>query len=96
MVKSDGTIFRDIGVSGDFAVLVDLAINTAEMAYYLMPTAILNIWLHTDFTEWVAAPGLRGRPHNPENKKRNLSLPKYAERLQPYLNARETIWEETL
>jgi hypothetical protein len=61
-VKKDGTIFRDLGPKGDFAVLVNLTSETKDLAFFVVPTAVLNGWLVMDFKEWVRAPGKDGRP----------------------------------
>ena len=72
-VKKDGSIFRDLSKHGDFTVLVDLAMVTKDLKFYIVPTYQINEWLKKDFKEWVRTLGKNNRPHDPANKKRNLS-----------------------
>ena len=74
VAKKDGAIFRELRPSGDFAVLVNLALEQRNLAFYVLPTKTVNGWLVADFDHWVATPGKGGRPHNPENTKRNLQF----------------------
>lgn len=94
MIKKDGSIFRDISPKSDFTVLVNLTADTKDMAYFIVPTHVLNGWLCDDYDTWVSTPGRHGRPHDPENKnkKRNLSFPKHEAQLQPYRNAWDSLW----
>lgn len=91
-IKKDKTIFRDISEKGDFTVLVDLATETKDLKYYVVPTHQINTWLNEDFEEWVSTPGKNNRPHNPTNKKRNLDQKKHAQELDEYLNDWELLW----
>jgi hypothetical protein len=91
-VKKDGSIFRDLSKNRDFTVLVDLAMATKDLKFYIVSTYQINKWLKKDFKEWVKTPGKNNRPHNPENKKRNLSQEKYARELSTYLNQWEKLW----
>jgi len=92
-VKKDGSIFRDLSEDGDFTVLVDLAMETKDLKFYVVPTCRIDVWLKKDFKEWVRTPGKNNRPHDPTNKKRNLSQEKYARELSKYLNQWEKLWE---
>ena len=92
-VKKDSSIFRDLSKHGDFTVLVDLAMETKDLKFYVLPTYQINEWLKKDFKEWVRTPGKNYRPHDPTNKKRNLSQEKYARELSEYLNQWEKLWE---
>ena len=92
MIKKDGTIFRDISRSGDFTILVNLSEDTKDMEYFVVPTHTLNKWLTDDHNTWVKTPGRNGRPHNPENKKRHLSLPKRINSLLPFRNSWDSLW----
>jgi hypothetical protein len=92
MIKKDGTIFRDLGRNDDFTVMVNLTRETKDLKFFVVPTHRLNQWLVDDFNTWVQTPGKNGRPHDPSNKKRNLSYTKFAERLAPYMNRWEGIW----
>ena len=92
-VKKDGCIFRNLSKHGDFTLLVDLTMETKNLKFYVVPTYRINEWLKKDFKEWVSIPGKNNRPHNPENKKRNLSQEKYAQELGKCLNKWEKLWE---
>jgi hypothetical protein len=94
MTKKDGSLFRDVADGADFTVLVNLAMNTANMAYFVIPTKILEQWLIEDYQEWVRTPGRNGRPHDGTTKKRNLNGRKYASRLSSYLNNWDSIWDD--
>jgi hypothetical protein len=87
MVKKDGKIFHNLSSNDDFTVLVNLTMETKDMEYYILPTGILNEWLVNDFEEWVHTLGKNDRPHDPTNKKRHLSYPKFAKQLEEYRNA---------
>jgi len=91
--KKDGNIFRDLSKDGDITVLVDLTMATKDLKFYIVPTCRINKWLNKDFEEWVNTPGKNNRPHNPENKKRNLSQGKYAQELGKCLDKWEKLWE---
>lgn len=92
-VKKDGSIFRDLSKDGDVTVLVDLAMATKDLKFYIVPTCRIDVLLKKDFEEWVSTPGKNNRPHDPENKKRNLSQEKYAQELGKCLNKWEKLWE---
>ena len=91
--KKDGSIFRDLSKHRDFTVLVDLAMATKDLKFYIVSTYRINKWLNKDFEDWVNTPGKNNRPHNPENKKRNLSQEKYAQELGKCLDKWEKLWE---
>ena len=92
-VKKDGSIFRNLSKDGDFTVLVDLAMATKDLKFYIVPTCRIDVLLKEDFEEWVSTPGKNNRPHDPKNKKRNLSQEKYAQELGKCLNKWEKLWE---
>ncbi len=92
MIKKDGSIFRNLSKESDFTVLVDLAMDTRDMKYYVIPTYVVNDLLVKDYKKWVATPGRNGRPHDASIRKRNLDSIKYAKRLAPYLNAWDILW----
>lgn len=92
VAKKDGSIFRDLSKDGDFTVLVDLAIKTKDLKFYVVPTLQIDAWLKEDFEKWVRTPGRNNRPHDSTNKKRNLSQKKYAHELSKYLNEWEKLW----
>ena len=91
--KKDGSIFRDLSKDGDITVLVDLTMATKDLKFYIVPTYQIYEWLKKDFKEWVRTPGKNNRPHDPTNKKRNLSQEKYARELSKCLNKWEKLWE---
>ena len=91
-VRKENPIFRDLSEKGDFTVLVDLAIETKNMKFYVLPTKQVNTWLKRDFEVWLKTPGKRGRPHSPENPKRNLDQKKYSQELSKHLNRWENLW----
>ncbi len=91
-VKKNGSIFRDLSDDGDFNILVDLAMETINLKFYVVPTCRIDVWLKKDFKEWVRTPGKNNRPHDPTNKKRNLSQEKHARELSKYLNQWEKLW----
>jgi len=91
--KKDGSIFRDLSEHGDFTVLVDLARETKDLKFYIVPTYQIDAWLKEDFKKWVETPGRNTRPHDPTNKKRNLSQKTYTHELSKYLNQWEKLWK---
>ena len=92
--KKDGkSIFRDLSKNGDVTVLVDLTMETKDLKFYIVPTHQINTWLREGFDEWVNTLGKNDRPHNPANKKRNLSQEEYAQELSKCLNQWEKLWE---
>src|SRR4030042_4746474 len=93
LTKKDGSIFRDLSNNGDFTVLVNLTPETKDLAFYVLPTALLHQWLADDFDAWVKAPPKRDKPHDLKNKKRHLSYPKFTTQLAPYLNNWEILWK---
>jgi len=92
VTKKDGSIFRELSKDEDFTVLVDLAMETKDLKFYVVPTHQINVWLKEDFEKWVRTPGKNNRPHDPTNKKRNLSQEKYAHELSRYINQWEKLW----
>ncbi|MBA7564070.1 hypothetical protein ES695_21515 [Candidatus Atribacteria bacterium 1244-E10-H5-B2] len=91
-VKKDGSIFRNLSKDGDFTVLVDLAMATKDLKFYIVPTHQIDGWLREGFDEWVKTPGKNNRPHDPTNKLRYLIQEKYARELSKYLNQWEKLW----
>ncbi len=92
-VRKDGTIFRDLAERDDFTVLVNLAMDYRDMAFYVIPTSILNEWLVKGFQEWVTALGKDGRPHSSSNKKRHLSCGQYQQIIQDYCDNWDILWQ---
>ena len=93
VTKKDGDIFRFIQKTEDFTVLVNLTPETKDMEYFIVPTHILNQWLCDDFDTWIATPGKKGQPHAADNKKRNLTFPRYIDKLTVYKDNWKLLWE---
>lgn len=91
--KKDGKIFLNLSKKGDFTVLVDLAMETKDLRFYIVPTHQIDTWLNDDFKKWVKTPGKNNRPHNPENKHRIISQKKYAQKLDKYHNNWDILWK---
>ena len=49
VAKKDGSIFRNLSEDGDFTVLVDLAMETKDLKFYVVPTYQIEAWLKEDF-----------------------------------------------
>lgn len=81
-VKSDGSIFRDLRAKDDFTILVNLAQETKDLQFFIVPTIQLDSWLKSDFQTWVTTPGAKGQQRNPTNKKRNLPYSIYKNQLK--------------
>lgn len=92
VAKRDGTLFRFLGPKDDFTVLVDLANITRDLAFYVLPTFVLNEWLVAEFEAWKATPGKRGQPHNPNNTLRHFGAAAHAPQLQQYRDAWDLLW----
>lgn len=90
MMKKDGAIFRNLSTDGDFSVLVDLARETKNMKFYVVPTHKLDGWLKATFDKWANALGRNDRPHDKTTRKRNLNQETYCKELEKYLDR----WEE--
>lgn len=93
VAKKDGAIFRELGETGDFLVLVNLEEENVRNRYFVVPTTLVNMWLQADFENWLQTPGKGGRPHSPENTKRQLSYRAFKDRLEPYEDAWKNLWE---
>ena len=93
MAKKDGRIFTHLDDEGDFSVLVNLAAELGDMEYYVVPTHTLNEWLLDLFCTWLDSPGKNGRPHSPDNRKRNLNENQSAEKLSAYRGNWNILWE---
>ncbi|OFV80977.1 MAG: hypothetical protein A2W26_05210 [Acidobacteria bacterium RBG_16_64_8] len=83
-VRKDGAIFSNLSADGDFVVAVDLAGVGQPNRYFIMPTRTVDRWLKDDFAHWVKEPGVRGKPHDPSNKRRILWWRKFGERMTAY------------
>jgi len=92
-VKKDGSIFRDLSEQGDFTVLVDLAMETKDLKFYVVPTHQINAWLKRGFEKWISTLGRNNRPRSKTNPKRNLNQKTYARVLSEYLNQWDKLWE---
>jgi hypothetical protein len=80
VIKKDGAVFRNVAVQGDFIVLVHLAKDVQNMQYFIARTQDVAAWLRQLMDDWLAKPGKYG-PHDPESKKRHLSLSEFRDRL---------------
>jgi hypothetical protein len=49
VAKKDCSIFRNLSEDGDFTVLVDLAMETKDLKFYVVPTYQIEAWLKEDF-----------------------------------------------
>jgi hypothetical protein len=94
-VRKDGkTIFPNLHPNGDFVVMVDLGAASQSNHYYIVPTHTVDQWLKDDFDAWVRQPGKRGRPHDPQNKRRILWWPTYGEKIKQHQDW-EILWRES-
>lgn len=92
VAKKDGTIFRALSDECDFSVLVNLAMESNDLRFYVVPTATVDKWLKDDFANWLDTPGKNGRAHSPANTKRHLSEKKRSVDLARYLGAWDLLW----
>ena len=91
--KKDGSIFKELGGEQDFTVLVNLAVQREDLAFFVVSTKTLNQWLVNDFEKWVRTPGKGGRPHDPNNKKRHLPYSKNEQQLVKYRDSWDSLWK---
>ncbi len=91
--KKDGTIFPQLLDQGDFTVLVHLAMNTADLAFFVVPTRLLNEVLVEDFRTWIETPGVHGQPHDPDNTYRFLVYTQHAAFLDPFKGKWDELWK---
>jgi len=91
--KRDGAIFRDLSRDGDFTILVDLAMETKELKFYIIPTYKIDSWLKDDFDKWLKTPGKKGQQRSPTNPKRNLNEDTYSKKLSTCLNKWDDLWK---
>ncbi len=92
VAKKDGSIFAELSDENDFTTLVNLALDRANLAFFIVPTTILNNWLITDFQEWLVTPGKGGRLHSASNSKRHLEYSRFTQHLEPYRENWEILW----
>jgi hypothetical protein len=92
VAKKDGTLFKELSSTCDFTVLVDLAVETKDMDFFVVPTTTVEKWLKEDFERWVRTPGTKGQQRDPDNKVRAFSQKEHAEQLGPYRNAWDSLW----
>lgn len=93
--KADGSIMRhlDEQAGADFTVLVHLAKATRDMAFFVIPSMLLNTWLARDFNAYISALGKGGKPRNPKSRKRNLHYKQYEVNLEGYRDRWDLLWE---
>ena len=92
VVKKDGSIFRDLSQDDDFTVLVDLAEETKDLKFYVVPTYRIDMWLNLDYERWLRTPGKNDRPHDSSNKKRHLNKETHSQELSEYMNQWDKLW----
>ena len=102
-VKKTGHIFSELG-KDDYCVLVEIPEKADDYPrFYVVPTRIIEGWLTSDFDVWVKAPGAKGQPHDPSNKRRLFYLDGneaelsrgYRKKLTPYLGRWNILEERT-
>ena len=91
--KKDGSIFRSLSKDGDFTVLVDLAMETKDLKFYIVPTYQIDEMLQKGYKKWVDTPGKNNHPHDPTNKIRQLIQERHGEELSECLSQWEKLWE---
>jgi len=94
VAKRDGSIFKDLNNKNDFIVLVNLTRRTSDLAFYILPTVLVDRWLKEGFEQWLKTPGKKGQPHNPENRVRKLDLVKYEAELAVFRDNWDILWQE--
>jgi hypothetical protein len=92
MAKLDGAMFRDLHEKDDFTVLVNLTTETVNLDFFILPTNLLNEWLTEEFKQWVETPGVKGRPHDPNNRFRAFGYSDHSSLLSAYKNKWEILW----
>lgn len=91
-IKKDGCIFRNLGGKDDFTILVNLAPDRADLAFWIVPTLILDQWLRDDFATWLATPGAKGQQRSADNAKRHINFPRFEQRLIPFRENWDSLW----
>jgi hypothetical protein len=99
--KEDGTLFIDMGDSGDFTIIVDLpepgssdSPGSEAPDYYIIPTPKLEKILQDNHSDWLKRPGRKGRAHRDGPMRRiwvdddgSKASHGYAVTMKPYKNA---------
>ena len=67
MAKEKGTLFTDISAK-DYTVLVHLDNDRRAVEYFAVPTVDLNEQLIRAQQDWIRQAGVKGRPHNANNR----------------------------
>jgi hypothetical protein len=93
VAKKDRTIlsFPDEAVGADVTVLVYLAMDTRNLAFFVIPSRVINDWLMRDFEDYISVHGPKG-PRNPESRKRNLHYKQYEVTLSEYRDRWDLLW----
>ena len=94
VVKKDGAIFRSLCAHADFIVLVNLAGDRTNLGFWIVPTRVVDKWLRDDFANWLATPGAKGQQRSAANTKRHLNFPRFEERLGPFREAWNSLWDD--
>jgi len=63
-------IVRVARTSDAILMVVDLSMDIKQTCFYIFKTKQVDSILHSDFKKWLSSPGVRGKPHDPKNKKR--------------------------
>ncbi len=90
--KPDGAIFLDLHEKDDFTILVNLTAKIANMEFFIFPTAMLDKLIRDDFERWINTPGVRGQPHNPDNRLRVFSNNEHPEEFNVHKEQWDLLW----
>ncbi|HRH93668.1 MAG TPA: hypothetical protein PKV72_04025 [Candidatus Peribacteria bacterium] len=89
----DGTIFRLLNNERDFTVLVNLAMKSENLRFYIVPSIQLDKCLKADHAAWLAKRGKKGQKHSEANRKRHLNEKKHADVIASKLDAWDDLWK---
>lgn len=89
---ADGTIFPQLSKHGDFTVLVNLATDRRDLAFYIVPTPLIDEWLRRDFENWLRTPGKKGQQRSAANRKRHLPMHVFDKEWQHYRENWDVLW----
>src|SRR5690606_29803912 len=69
--------------------------HTERPQFYVIPSAVMARHVRLSHKKWLVTPGRNGRPHNPENSMRIVSIPprvdEYSWDISPYADAWQLI-----
>lgn len=72
---------------------IPLPESREEFKYYIIPSAIMASKIKEEFKIWSDTPGMKGQPHNHENRVRTISLPPYKSSSNWDLSEFENRWD---